>query len=207
VERSTKGTLRFLTIFVASIIGACLHELGHSIAGWVQGVGVIPTPFKEYVLQDRIEWHQQTWIAFGGVAATVLLVSGVLVWYICKDGVYSDPILAGVLLTPFAYTVRFLLVGRGHDGVEWQAAQSALGANPSGHAVDIVFLVLCIQGILTWIVLRRASLSLSTFTRAAGLAVIGIVVLVALQVFNNAMFDSFFPNVQIVNVPAMPEAG
>lgn len=207
MERSAKATLWFLTIFVASIIGgACVHELGHGIAGWMQGVAVVPTPFKEYVLQEEMDWRQQAWIALGGVAGTVLLVAGVLIWYIHKDGVYSDPVLAGVLLTPFAYTVRFLLVGRGHDGLEWQAAQAALGLSPSGHAVDIVFLVLVVLGIIMWIVLRHTSLNLSTLARAGGLVVIGIVVLVVLQVSNNAMFDGFFPNVRIVNVPAVLKA-
>lgn len=208
MEQSTKDTLRFLTIFVACIIGgACVHELGHSIAGWIQGVAVVPTPFKEYVLQEEIEWRQQTWIALGGVAGTVLLVAGVLLRHIRKNRVHGDPVLAGVLLTPFAYTVRFLLVGRGHDGLEWQAAQSALGMNPAGHAVDIIFLLLIVLGITTWIVRGHASLNLSTFIRAGGLAVIGIVVLVALQVFNNAVFDRFFPDVRIANIPAGLQAG
>jgi hypothetical protein len=197
-----KGLLRFFVIFVVALIAsAYVHELGHSIAGWAQGVAVVPTPFKDYVLRDQIQWRQRIWISLGGVAGTMLLATGTLMWQTLKDRAHGDAILAGVFLLPFAYTLRFILIGRGHDGLEFQAAQSAIGANPSGHIVDISFLVLLIVGSAVWAVRKRATLKASSLVKIIALIVVGITLLVALQVVNNMLFDRFFPKTQTVGFP------
>jgi hypothetical protein len=198
---------RFAMIFSGACIGGVYaHELGHAVAGWVQGIPVLPTPFKEYILQDQVEWAQQIWISLGGVAATVLLVVGTLIWYARERRSVADAVLAGVLLTPCVYTIRFLLVGRGHDGLEWQEAQSALGAAPSGHAVDVLFLCLSLVGSAAWMVRRRSSLRPSSVIEVTGLMLGGIALLMTLQVVNNALFDRFCPETRTVNVPALLES-
>ena len=198
-----KNRLRFVLTFMSvCIIGVYLHEIGHAVAGWVQGIAIVPTPAKEYVLRDQVDWTHQIWISLGGVAGTTLLVLGTLVWYVRQQRPKADAVLAGVLLPPCVYTIRFLLVGRGHDGLEWQEAQSALGMDPAGHAVDILFLGLFFAGVGVWLVRRRFSLRLATFGRAVALMLGGIVLLLVLQVGNNALFDPFFPETTTVNVPA-----
>ena len=198
-----KNRFRFaLTFAGVCIAGVYLHEIGHAVAGWVQGIAIVPTPAKEYTLQDQVEWSQQIWISLGGVAGTALLVLGTLAWYVRDQRPVADAVLAGVLLPPCAYTVRFLMIGRGHDGLEWQEAQSALGMDPTGHAVDILFLCLFFAGAGIWLVRRHSTLRLSSFGRAAALMLGGIVLLVVLQVGNNALFDPFFAETTTVNVPA-----
>ncbi|MCC7263384.1 MAG: hypothetical protein IT369_12775 [Candidatus Latescibacteria bacterium] len=200
---SLKGNLRFVLAFAgACLVGVYIHEIGHAVAGWVQGIPVFPTPAKEYILLDQVEWDQETWISLGGVIGTVLVVLGTLLWYVRSNRFIADAILAGVLLTPCLYTVRFLLVGRGHDALEWQAAQSALGLAPAGHAVDLLFLGLLLAGIAVWIVRRHSSLRLSSVVRVLGLVVGGIALLVILQTTNNALFDQFFPKTTTMDVPA-----
>ncbi|MBK8541819.1 MAG: hypothetical protein IPL60_17735 [Ardenticatenia bacterium] len=202
-----QGTRRFLLLFAATIIGTTfVHELGHAFAGWLQGVAVVPTPFKEYVLRPELAWREYAWIAIGGVGGSVLSVLGIMAWYLRRDRASGDAVLAGAILTPLAYTVRYLLVGRGHDGLEWQAAQSALGTDPTGHAVDIVFLVLFVAGVAVWLFRRRAALRVSTVARLAGLLVVGIVFIIVFQVTNNRLFDRFFPKTRILDVPSMVEA-
>jgi len=177
--------------------------MGHAVLAWTQGIPAVPTPAKEYLLRDQVEWAQDIWISLGGVAATALLVVGTLVWYARRPrGPAADAVLAGVLAPVGAYSVRFLLVGRGHDATEWQAAQTALGAAPAGHLVDVVFLGLLLAGAVVWIVRRRSSLRPSSFARAASLMLLGIVVIVVLQIANNRLFDALFPNTQTVNMPA-----
>jgi hypothetical protein len=201
--KSMKDDLRFALIFVGvCIVGVYLHEIGHAVAGWVQGIPVFPTPAKEYVLQDQVEWRQKIWISLGGVAGTALLVLGTLLWYARERRPVADAVLAGVLLPPCLYTVCFLVAGRGHDGLEWQEAQSALGVAPAGHVVDILFLCLFLAGSAAWVVRRRSSLRLASIVRVAGLALGGIALLIVLQVTNNALFDRFFVETTTVNVPA-----
>jgi hypothetical protein len=195
---------RLLVIFATTCIGGVfVHELGHAIGGWIQGIAVVPTPAKEYILQAHVEWHQMTWIAFGGVAATAFLTLGTVIWYVRQSQPAADVVLAGILLPPLAYTMRFLLAGRGHDDIEWQAAQSALGAAPAGHAIDLLFAFLSLLGIAAWIGHRGRSLRGSSVAKAAGLMFSGLVLLVIIQIANNVLFDRFFQYTQTLNKPPM----
>jgi hypothetical protein len=206
-QQRMNRTLRFILLFAVSIVGAgCVHELGHAVASWVQGVGAVPTPLKEYVLRDEIEWSQYVWIALGGVVGSVLTVVVAVIWFLRRPGGWGEPVLAGALLTPLAYTLRFLLMGRGHDSLEWQAAQTAFGADPAGHAVDLIFLVLCLVGGVVWVVRRRDPLTASSLGKVTGLAFIGIALLIMLQVGNNALFDRWFAESRTVNVPPALQA-
>lgn len=199
---SMKNDVRFVLAFAgACLVGAYIHEIGHALAGWVQGIPVFPTPAKEYILLGQVEWHQKIWISLGGVAGTVLLVLGTLFWYMRSHRVSADAVLAGILLPPCAYTVRFLAIGRGHDGLEWQQAQSAIGLAPAGHALDVLFLSLFLLGTAAWMIRRHSSLRLSSGLRVVGVLVGGVALLVALQVSNNALFDRFFPSTTTLHVP------
>jgi hypothetical protein len=140
--------VRFVLLFLsASICSMYAHELGHAASGWVQEIPVFPSPAKEYVLLTTIEWHEQIWIAFGGPAVTAIVVSVAILWASRHRGQASCAILAGVLVEPAFYVIRTLLVGRGHDGLEWQEAQSAIGLDPNGHALDVLFVFLFFAGL------------------------------------------------------------
>jgi len=40
-----KLSIRYMLLFSATVIaGAYLHEIGHAVAGWVNGVAIVPTP-------------------------------------------------------------------------------------------------------------------------------------------------------------------
>jgi len=54
-----KLSLRYMFIFFGAVIaGVYLHELGHAVVGWVNGVAIVPTPAKEYVLQPQLAWNR-----------------------------------------------------------------------------------------------------------------------------------------------------
>jgi hypothetical protein len=198
-----KSQLRFTLVFLAACIGSMLfHEIGHAIFGWFQGIPVMPTPAKEYILQSQVDWHQRTWISLGGVLASVLVASGSLLWYVVKRGLTGAAMLAGCLVIPGVYTLRFLLEGRGHDSTEWQEAQTALGASPSGHFLDFLFLVLLIAGCASLAWFREISLGWRSLLKSAGLALLGLAIIIFVQVGNNAVFDKHFPKTRTVNVPA-----
>src|ERR1700739_1066885 len=134
---------RFSLLFIAAgIAGMYVHEIGHALFGWMQGIAVVPTPAKEYVLRTQVEWHQMALIALGGPLASAAVISGTLLWYLRHRHATADAILSGILVIPGIYTLRFLIVGRGHDGLEWQEAKKPLGLNPPGHPLDLAFFVL-----------------------------------------------------------------
>jgi hypothetical protein len=82
--------------------------------------------------------------------------------------------------------------------VEWQAAQTALGLAPAGHAIDVFFLCLWLAGIILWGSRWRFPLRYS-LPRFAGLAIAGFILLVALQVGNNRLFDRHITDAKVVN--------
>lgn len=197
-----KPIARYALVFAATAIAAVyLHELGHAAAGWMQGIAVVPSPAKEYILRPQVHWDQETWIALGGVVGTTLAAAGALAYFLRSSSLGAEAVLFGALIAPWVYTVRFLLLGRGHDGTEWQAAQAALGLVPAGHAVDVFFLCLSLAGIVAWAARLRFPLR-RKLLRLAGAALGGIILLVALQVANNRLFDRFFPPAQVVGAPS-----
>ncbi len=199
---------RLLLIYSAACLGGVwVHEIGHALFGWMRGVPVLPTFAREYILQPQIEWLEKIWISLGGVVATAILITGALLssfpaWRRREQWPAADAVLAGVLLPAGLYTLRFLLVGRGHDGLEWQEAQSAIGADPAGHAVDLLFLCLFVAGCATLAARRGISLRWKAVLRVAGLSLAGMAMIVILQVANNAVFNRFFSDPTVLHVPA-----
>lgn len=196
-----KLSIRYLLIFFAATIAGCyLHEVGHAVFGWVNGIAVFPTPAKEYVLQSQLAWNKETWIALGGVLGTTVVVLAAGLYFWRKPCLDREAIFAGALIPLAFYALRFLLMGRGHGGTEWQAAQSALGLPPAGYAIDVFLLCLLVAGFLVWGI--RLHPRLSSLLRLVIVVIAGIVLLALLQVSNNALFDRMFPVVKVVNVPA-----
>ena len=196
-----KLSLRYLLLFSGSLLaGVYQHEIGHAVAGWVNGVAVVPTPAKEYILQSQLDWSKEVWIALGGVIGTTVAAVAATLYFWRRPGLDREAIWAGAFLPVGAYTFRFVLVGRGHDATEWQAAQAALGLPPAGHAIDLFLLFLLIAGLAVWAIRLRPRLS--SVLRVVTTAIIGIVLVVGLQAGNNAVFDRLFPIVKIDNLPA-----
>jgi hypothetical protein len=197
-----KASVRYALAFTGTTIaGVYLHEIGHAVAGWVQGIAVVPTPAKEYILRSQVYWNQEIWIALGGIVGTTLAVVGATLYFLQERRPVAEAVLFGALIPPCLYTIRFLLVGRGHDGSEWQAAQTVLGLAPAGHGIDVFFLCLSLAGIIVWGSRLRFPLRYSLL-RLAGLAMAGVILLIALQVGNNSLFDRFFPTTRVVNAPS-----
>lgn len=147
-----KLSVRYLWLFCGALIaGVFLHEIGHAAVGWMEVIPAVPTPAKEYVLQSQSVWGQEIWIDLGGVAGTTVAAFAAPLHFWRKPCLENEAILVGAFVPPGIYSVRFFLIGPGHDDVEWQAAQTALGLVPSGHAIEVFFLCVLIVGFVAWI--------------------------------------------------------
>jgi hypothetical protein len=190
-----------MSLFVGALTaGVYLHEIGHAVAGWIMGIAVVPTPAKEYVLQSQLAWNKEIWISLGGPVGTTVAALAATLYFWRKPCSDREALLAGAFLPLGLYSLRFLLVGRGHDGTEWQAAQTALGLPPAGHAIDVFFICLLIGGLAVWFFGSHPPLR--SLLRLVALGITGTVFLIGLQDGNNAVFDRAFPDVSIINVPA-----
>ena len=143
---------------------------------------------------------EETKIALGGVAATTLAALAAILYLWRKQRPAAEAILAGALVPLGFYTLRFLLIGRGHDGWEWQEAQAALGLPPGGHTLDWFFLCFLVLGIIVWAIRLHPRLR-QWLVKLPALAIGGILLLIALQVINNLVFNRCFRDTTI-EVPA-----
>jgi len=178
-------SIYFLTLFLAIYA----HELGHCIPAWISGIKAIPTPAKEYILAD-IPSNKIQIIALGGIIGTILFTITVFILYLSNNLKYGSSILAGSIAMPAMYTLRFFIVGRGHDATEFQEAQSALGLNYSGHSLDWFLFAVFLIGVAIWII--KSKLSFKLIGRLLIGAVLTIIFVIGLQVINNAIFDPLF---------------
>jgi hypothetical protein len=195
-----KHSLRYMLLFSGPIIaGVYLHEIGHAVAGWVNGVVVVLTLDKEYILQSQLDSSKEIWIALGDVIGTTVaaLAAAFCLWHQpCSD---REVVAAGAFLPLGLYTLRFLLVGRGHDPTEWQTTQAALDLAPDGHAIDLFFPCLLIAGLAVWAI--RLNARPSSVLRLVSMPIIGIILLISPQAGDNAVLDQVFPVAEVVNLP------
>jgi hypothetical protein len=189
---SRNAQFRLWLVFAVSALGSAYwHELGHCIPAWAHGYPAVPTPAKEYILVTVTDPVQQA-IALGGILATVLAFLGALWLYFRSPSARTSAILAGTLMIPLLYVVRFVLSGRGHDATEFQEAQAALGLSYSGHALDWFFLSAWIAIALGWLWKSRTRPGLPFLWKCLQGAALGLVLLAGLQVTNNIIFDPIF---------------
>lgn len=175
--------------FITILVSVYIHEIGHCIPAWINGFVAIPTPAKEYILAD-IPDNIQTHVSLGGIVGTALFSFIVIALYLKKSFKYRSAILAGAIVIPGIYTLRFFISGRGHDLTEFQEAQAAIGLEYSGHSLDWFFLFLFVFGTIIWIIKSKPDFKI------IGRLLIGflltVVFIIGLQVINNAIFDPIF---------------
>lgn len=192
--RDRRAELRLWVVFAIAIVGSIFaHEIGHCVVAWSLGYPAVPTPAKEYVLRP-LSAPAQNQVALGGMAGTVAVLAGVLLWMLRDPNPTRLALLAGAMALPGFYSLRFFLAGRGHDATEFQEAQAAMGLSYSGHALDWIFLGLFAGSAALWFWRMRPGVTWRLAGRVFAGAVVGLVVLVVLQSVNNAVFDPFFHN-------------
>ncbi len=185
-KKELKIWMQYLAVIFFS---ALLHEVGHCIPAWVNGYKAIPTPAMEYI-SDDIPMYLKQYVSLGGILATIFLALIILVLYSCNNRKISQSLLAGVLALPGIYTLRFLILGRGHDATEFQEAQAALGLSYSGHSLDWTLMVIFLLGILIWLIKSKPAYRI--IGRLILGAILTFIFIVALQEVNNAVFDPIF---------------
>jgi membrane-bound metal-dependent hydrolase YbcI (DUF457 family) len=126
---------------------------------------------------------------FGGILGSVAALVAAGFWLHRRPSTASSALLAGAMTVPGAYTLRFLLEGRGHDGTEFQEAQAALGLSYPGHAIDRLFYGLFAVAAVFWVWRTRARPTLWLVCRLLVGAVAAVAAIVLLQSVNNAVFD------------------
>ena len=175
--------------FVTILLSTFFHELGHCTIAWTHGFSAVPTPAKAY-LMESIPSTLNNYFALGGIISSLVFPLILFTFVIASSFRLNSAILAGGIAMPGMYSLRFLVIGRGHDATEFQEAQSALGVNYSGHFLDWLFSTLFLMGIFLWAFKSKPNYKI------AGRILIGFVLtfifILLLQKINNLIFDPIF---------------
>lgn len=174
---------------VAVVLSVFIHEIGHCLVAWLNGLQAIPTFAKEYPI-DPIPTALERYVALGGILGTLSVTVLGIALYLCRATTLNSALFAASLSSPAMYSILFALKGRGHDATEFQDAQSAIGASYSGHFLDWLFLLITLAGLAIWVTINKPTTK-AVFRLVLG-AVVTFVFIVALQKVNNAVFDPLF---------------
>jgi hypothetical protein len=163
----------WLVLAGAIVASLYVHELGHCLVAWLNGCPAIPTPAKEYLLRP-VTPEVQNQVAVGGIVGSIVSLVAAIAWLWRRPSPTRSALLAG------------------HDGTEFQEAQAILGFDYAGHAVDWLFVALFAMATALWFWRVRPHPTVRLAGRLLLGAMVALVILVLLQVVNNAVFDPLF---------------
>ena len=190
-------SIRFPALFLLlALFSALLHELGHCIFYWVQGIPAGMSLVKEYPLRDITDLEYAVGSA-GGPLSNVVQVSIGLIWVQrsrlnSRSGRWG---LAFVLANVCYFIVRSGIALLSGEGGELTDAASLVGLSYQG---AIVLFILISVGALVW-TMRAARLRI-TWRRAfqfPGVVILYFIFLVVVQTFDRAVFWDHFPTIEI----------
>ncbi len=189
MDKNYKNKLKIWSIyFLIIVLTIFIHEIGHSIPAWFNGYKSVPTLTKNYSPDMPVKI--QNIVSLGGVSVTVIILILGIILYGIKKYNFKENIFAGVLVMPSIYTLRFILMGRGHDDAEFQEAQAALGLSYSGHALDWIFLILVIIAIILWYIKAKPNPKILSIIFTG--SILTLIFVIILQIVNNKIFDPIF---------------
>jgi len=185
-----------LLVFAAAIVSALVHELGHGVFYWLQGVPAGVSLVKEFPLRD-ITASQYAVGSLGGPVASLVLLAVSCHLYGRAGGaprrrsVASAFVLANVLY----FVLRGLIAVLKRRGGELDDIAGLVGL---GHpAVVLAYAVISAAALTYWMRVGRVRAT----PRAAGafVALLAgyVVVMTGLEVVDQALFWHRFPTVQI----------
>jgi hypothetical protein len=192
--------LRALTftsmVLVATVVSVLLHETGHCLLYWLQGIPAARSLVKEFPLRDVTVLEYAIGSTGGPLASLALL--GTCLWLYrrkANDTRWSMALSAFILANLFYFILRGLISLVKRRGGELGDMASLIGL--SYGSVVLVYAVISIVALYAWMKLAGIRLS----PRAAGSFVALLIgylfFIVGLETIDQRLFWGKFPAIQI----------
>ncbi|MHC5212190.1 MAG: hypothetical protein ACYTG2_15840 [Planctomycetota bacterium] len=191
---------RFLTfallLFLAAIASTLIHEFGHCLSYWAQGVPAGMSLVKEFPLRDITAREYALGTLGGPIASAALLVFSVFLYGRPGRPPEQRRILSALVLASVLYFIlRGLIAVMKQRGGELTEIGGLVGL---GYLpVVLVYAVLGIGGLCYWMKVGRVRPGVRTTGAFVGLLVGYLIVLVSLESLDQRLFWHRFPTVQI----------
>jgi hypothetical protein len=191
------GTLQFLGRFFAmALVSALLHEFGHCLFYWLQGVPAAMSLVKEYPLRDITDLQYAIGSA-GGPASSIVqvFVGGMVVQGSHPHSGLRKWALAFVLANVCYLIVRSVIVLLSGGGGELTAVASLVGV-PLGFLVALLLLISI--GALSWVLTTaRVHVTWRRVLQLPAFLILYLVFIVGIQSLDRRLFWHRFPTIEI----------
>ena len=181
------------------IISTSLHELGHCVFYWMQGIPASMSLVMEFPLVD-ITASQYGVGSAGGPLVNILLIVGA--YYMVRKyekkskrwRIYSALIIAN----SFYLIFRAILGLAKNDGGEIESAMNLVGLN--FYVAAIMFIILAITILVLWVQRFNIKVSLGNFSYYTFLFISYLVIILVMEGIDAKYFWANYPTIQIEDV-------
>jgi hypothetical protein len=183
--------------FLTAMFGIWIHEIGHCIPAWLNGIAAFPSPANEYILHP-VSNDLNQYISLGGYTGTLIFIIIVLLVFLFTNFRFRSEMYAGATAIIGMYCSLILFNGRGHGGHEFQEAQAAMGFTYSGHSMDVFVMALFISLSLIWYFYKKPEIKI--FGRLLTGAILTFLFFILYEWINNLIFDPIFKSQAIIRI-------
>lgn len=181
--------------FLTTMLGIWIHEIGHCIPAWLNGIAAFPSPANEYILQP-VSNDLNQYISLGGYIGTLFFNIIVLLVFLFTNFRFKSEMYAGATAIIGMYCSLILFNGRGHGGHEFQEAQAAMGYTYSGHSMDVFVIVLFVFLSFIWFFYKKPKINI--IWRLLIGAIVTFLFFIFYEWINNLIFDPIFKSQAII---------
>ncbi|MBU1012328.1 MAG: hypothetical protein KKG99_04935 [Bacteroidetes bacterium] len=195
-----KYKLNFLLLVIAvGVISTLLHELGHCIFYWIQGIPAGMSLVMEYPLID-ITATQYGIGSLGGPIVNIVLIIGS--FYLIRKHekksikwtIYSAIIIANT----FYFIFRSIIAIKKNYGGEIESIMNLAGLN--FYPAVILFLVLSLSILVWWVYKFKLKISFTHILFYFMLFILYLAVHIIMENIDSNFFKDKFPTIKIDNV-------
>jgi len=194
-----KYRIKFLLlVLVTGIISTSLHEFGHCIFYWIQGIPASMSLVMEFPLVD-ITAKQYGIGSAGGPLINILLIFGAyfLVRNQEKKSFKWNLFSAVIVANSFYLIFRSLLGWVKNDGGEIESCMQLIGLN--FYVAAVLFLVLSVTILALWLRKFKIKISIKNIGYYLLLFIAYLAVIMVMETIDTKYFWKKFPSVEIGN--------
>ena len=195
-QRSAQALQFAVLVLAAGIVTGLLHELGHCLFYWLQGIPAAMSFTKEFPLRD-ITAHQYAVGSSGGPLMNIFVIIGAY-WLFqrYKENPRSANLLSALIVaSAFYFILRGLLALLKRSGGELEDAAGLIGLNYL--FVVGLFFVLTVTILYLWVTMSGIAVTLKKSVYFLGLFVAYLVMMVIVESIDRRLVWYEFPAIKI----------
>ena len=189
-------SLFILIFFLAAVISILIHELGHCLFYWIQGIPAAFSLTKEYPLQDITVQNYRIGSLGGPVTNFIQIIVVLILIRRYRRNRKMNMVLVSFLLVNIYYFIfRSLIAILKRDGGELEDAANLFGLNY--WMFIIAFLTVTVVVLYILIKWDSFRINISNILRFIGLFIAFVVIVVMLETVDKKLFWAKYPKIEI----------